>query len=311
MASIPPNTYINPNYRGWHNAPAFRSFVAAQLVGGGACVFGAKHNGEIFGTSEFHGVWSAWGFGGQGPRAVKLAAAGHRDSLQLWAIDDDMRLWSLNQGQVDIVDWEGPNWNVAPPLHRIAAGPLSGGLVAGLWAITSTDYSLITCFRYSGRWTPWVAFPGTPEKSKFRDIAAAQLKDGRAALWAIDTKLQLWYRHEMTPGKWDWSNWVGPNWNSARALGRVIACQQGASRGARVWGTTPDLNEVISNYQEKQDGSWTGWVPGTSEGGGHSLNLAAAPQTNGTIRLWSSRWEDLSLSSIEEVSPGGDWKNWE
>jgi hypothetical protein len=264
----------------------------------------------MFATHEFHGNWGNWAEVG-GPKAVKLAAAGHRNGLQVWAIDHDMKLWSITQGGAKSGEWEGPNWNAAPHLHRITATALSGNVSARAWAITAKDYSLITCYRADGQWSPWAPIPATPHNSKFRDIAGVTQMDGRVALFAVDTKLQLWCRHELAAGGSEWSNWLGPNWNGAPAFCRVTACQQGAGRGARIWGTTPDLVSVLSIYQNSATGSWSAWVPGTSKGLGHSINVAAAPQADGNIRLWANSWENCSLDSIQEASPGGEWKNWE
>ena len=52
MSRPEPNTYLHPNYRGWHNAPPFRCYAAAQWGGDGAVFFGVKFNGEVVLTIE-------------------------------------------------------------------------------------------------------------------------------------------------------------------------------------------------------------------------------------------------------------------
>ncbi len=324
MSRPEPNTYLHPNYRGWHNAPPFRCYAAAQWGGDGAVFFGVKFNGEVVLTIEDpRAGWSPWIEDWSGPMRprfiTKLGAVGHQDGLQAWGIDDSMQLWSVAQDSNRLWgNWEGPNWNNAPPVHRVVAAKLGGTKTAAVWAITATDYSLISCYKEAGAWSPWSTAYPPPQVSRFTEITAAQQGNGCAAFWALDTRLQLGYMFELTPGG-AWSGWLGPDWNSAPLdwdrtgvpfFNHIAACQQGGARGAMLFAIA-HVN-VKNTHQETAGGNWSAWSTGLGKtgGGGRSIALAAAQQHDGTIRLWSTWPDDLSLCSVAQTSAGGEWGKW-
>ena len=76
MSRPEPNTYLHPNYRGWHNAPPFRCYAAAQWGGDGAVFFGVKFNGEVVLTIEDpRAGWSGWLEEWSGPRSTLMPRA--------------------------------------------------------------------------------------------------------------------------------------------------------------------------------------------------------------------------------------------
>ncbi|PYS69124.1 MAG: hypothetical protein DMF73_15420 [Acidobacteria bacterium] len=70
---------------------------------------------------------------------------------------------------------------------------------------------------------------------------------------------------------------------------------------------------VANTYQETPGGNWSAWSTGlgNSAPGGIALGLAATQRHDGTIRLWATGPDDLSLSSIAQASAGGEWDKWE
>jgi hypothetical protein len=324
MGRVEPNTYVHRQYWGWHNAPPFRSYTAARKDGGGGWFWGAKFNGQIWVSIETDNRWSDWGsfwdVDFDDPvraKFTKLAAAGHREALQLWAIDGSMRLWSAVQDSYGLWNWSEANWNNALPLFRIAAVKLGGPRTVAIWAITATDYSLTWCYKEGNTWSSWSTWKATPNNARFMDVAAAQQANGCAALWALDTGHNLWFCQENTPGG-PWSDWSGPQWNGAPPdwsrtgvplWDRIAACQQGGNRGALL--CTLSAMNLAKTYQ-LPGGTWSPWSLGFGkEGGGHTLGMATTQQSNGAVRLWITSPHDLSLHSIAQTSADGDWGKWE
>lgn len=344
MGRIEPGTYVHPDYWGWNNAPPFRRYAAAQREAGGLWFWGARYDGEIAVTIEDQGTWSNWSDAGwpgyAGRKAMKLGAAGPRDGLQLWAIDDAMSLWSVaNHPLWD--RWIGPNWNNAPPVHEVAAVRLNGNTRTGVvWAITATDFSLICSYKEGGAWTPWTPWNLPPKPTRFQAITAAQQGNGRAQMWALDTSSRIWSCEERTPGG-PWDNWSAPDWNGVPppilasdggiVFSHIAACAQGGNRGAVVW-AIHDFMFLTAAAQQTPGGKWDAWpksaalstkgwgTPGTSGyvgpiGDPHIVRVAAAQQSNGTLRLWATLphhpFAGGSLWSIQQTSPGGEWGHWD
>ena len=51
-----------------------------------------------------------------------------------------------------------------------------------------------------------------------------------------------------------------PSWNNAPRLLQIAAVQQGGSRGALLWGITPDYS-LVSCFQNTPGGGWRQLVP--------------------------------------------------
>jgi hypothetical protein len=317
-----------PNLRhpGWLGAPRFASITAAYQDGGGAIFWGADYVGDVSAiTKEPSSGWSKWfkadEWSGPNPPkyVIQMAATEIEDRLlQFWAINDyTEELWSAAQPAPgrEFTPWE-QNWNDAPTgLRRLAAVHRRGISTAAIWAIQS-DHSLISCYKRApnfpnggNTWSRWEQWPATPEKSEFIEITASLQNNGKAALWAIDKKLELWSCCETEPGG-SWGNWIGPNWNSAPKLERICACQQGGNRGAILWGIKEDYS-LINAVQLTPGGKWSDWSASDWQGAPPVWRLAAAEQAGGTVRLWVTSWHS-KLESIAQTSPGGgDWSQWD
>ena len=304
---------------GWRDARPFNSIAACNSENGGAIFWGLQFNYEISAIVEDPSGWSKW-FRTEwsGPDQPKhmlemAATAIENHGLQFWTLDNMLDLASAAMavpGQ-QFSPWIR-NWNDSPRrnLKRLAAVHRRLRSSAAIWAIQS-DNSLISCYKQTPQntWSAWSPWPPTPEKSQFIKLAAALQYDGRAALWAIDTKLQLWYCDEKTPGG-DWSNWNGPNWNGAPKLFSIAACQQGRGHGALLWGVKQDGYSLI-NTSQTAGGTWSNWSKDGWQGSEPVISLAAALQKNGTVRLWATQAQFLRLRSIAQTSPGGNWGEWQ
>jgi hypothetical protein len=309
----------DPGYQGWRGAPPFISIATCYSDNGGAIFWGLQYNYELSVIAEDLTGWSKWfrtewSGPGQPKRMVEMAATAiENNGLQFWTLDDMLDLSSAAMGVPGnkFSPWVR-NWNGSPRLlRRLAAVHRRDTSSAAIWAIQS-DYSLISCDKRApeNTWSPWKPWPLTPEKTQFIELAAALQYDGRAALWAIDTNLQLWCCYEMTLGG-KWSNWNGPNWNGAPKLFSIAACQQGGSHGAALWGVKQAGYELINTCQTTPSGSWSNWSADGWQNSKPVIRLAAALQKNGTVRLWATQARFLRLRSIAQTSPGGDWGAWE
>ena len=305
----------DPRYPGWRGAPPFTSIATCYSDNGGAIFWGLQDNYEVSVIAEELSGWSKWfrtewSGPGQPKRMVQMAATAiENNGLQFWTLDNMLDLSSAAMAVPGekFSPWVR-NWNDSPPrnLMRLAAVHRQATSSAAIC------YSLISCYKQApaNTWSSWKPWPLTPEKSQFVELAAALQYDGRAALWAIDTKLQLWCCYETTPGG-KWSSWNGPNWNGAPKLFSIAACQQGGSRGATLWGVTEAGYSLINTCQTTPGGSWGKWSADGWQGSKPVIRLAAALQKNGTVRLWATQAMFLTLRSIAQTSPGGDWGQWE
>ena len=309
----------DPRYPGWRGAPSFTAITTCYSDNGGVIFWGLEDNYDVSVTAEEISGWSKWfrtewSGPGQPKRMVLMAATAiENHGLQFWTLDDKLDLWSAAMAAPG--DKFSPwvrNWNDSPrTLRRVAAVHRRDTSSAAIWAIQSSDYSLISCYKRApeNTWTGWKPWPLTPQKSQFVELAAALQNDGRAALWAIDTKLQLWFCSETTPGG-EWSGWNGPNWNGAPKLFSIAACMQGGSYGATLWGVKEDGYSLINTSQIMPGGKWSNWSADNWQGSKPVITITAALQKNGTVRLWATQAMFLSLSSIAQTSPGGGWGNW-
>jgi hypothetical protein len=306
--------------QGWQNAPTLTKLAASQQGGNrGAQLWGVQLNGKLNTIFQIApgGGWSEWrgpDWAGPGyPKQVyELTAAQQNDGrVQFFALDLNLRMWAISQTSPggDWSGWSGPNWNNAPTeMKLIVAAQQGGSRGAQLWGLTE-DLGLVTCYQPTpgGSWSGWKKWPATPQNSQFIELTAAQQNDGRVQLWAVDTKLQLWSWYQNSPGG-NWTAWSTPNWDGAPPLRNVIACQQGGSRGAQIWGIKPDFT-LISNFQITPGGDWSGWSSGSWSNAPPVYELAAAQQNNGCIELWAVTTDQV-LTAIGQTSPGGDWTGW-
>jgi len=310
----------NPSHTGWKGAPPFRSITSCYSDNGGSIFWGLQNNSQVSVIAEMASGWSQWfktewSGPGQPKQMIEMAATAiENHGLQFWVLDYKLDLWSAAMAVPgDLFSPWIPNWNNSPQrnLRRLAAVHRRDKSSAAIWAITS-DYSLISCYKRSpeNSWSSWTPWPLTPQESQFIDLAAAIKNDGCAALWAIDSHLQLWTCYETTPGG-DWSNWYGPNWNGAPKLLKIAACMQGGNHGATLWGIKEVGNSLINTSQITPGGNWSNWSADNWQGSEPVDQITAALQKNGTVRLWATQDMFLTLRSIAQTSPGGGWGSWE
>src|SRR5215469_2249780 len=310
----------------WHNAPVLNKLTSSQQGGNkGAQLWGVDFKGTLHTIWQKTpgGEWSDWqgpNWAGPGhPKQVyELAATQYHDGcVVLFVLDMKRDLWCIQQNSPggDWSGWEGPEWNGAPRgwFKKLTAAQQGPNGKAQLWALTNED-SIVGChqvrndgFRWFQGWYDWKA---TPENSQFIEITAARQGDGRSALWALDTKLQLWgigqtsSREETPPG--GWGAWVGPNWQGAPKLRNIAACE--GKQGAYIWGIGEDEYRIFHNWQLGQGSDkWGGWQIGDWMNGPMSYELTAARQNNGCAELWAVSLKQV-LHSIAETGPECYWE---
>jgi hypothetical protein len=114
-----------------------------------------------------------------------------------------------------------------------------------LWAISDNEI-LVSCHEIvpAGNWSPWSDWKKTPEDSRWIEVTACKQGDGKGALWAIDTKQQLWGMGQASPGG-DWGGWSGPNWLKAQKVSNIAAVEEGGQKGACLWALTSDYRRSL------------------------------------------------------------------
>ncbi|HEV2862585.1 MAG TPA: hypothetical protein VGX48_16345 [Pyrinomonadaceae bacterium] len=282
----------------WNNAPRLNKLTAAQQGGNrGAQLWGVDMKGKLYTCYQGSpgGGWSDWGGVGwsdpKEPKAIyELAAAQNQPDgrVYFWALDMKGEMWARWQTS------PGGNWspwqhNFAglPGPHRpkkLAAVRAGGGQGMVLFAITVNGILHYCYSTTAGAFGGWAYFPNTPEDMRFIEVTACEQKDGRAAVWALDEKRQLWGAGQETPGG-KWGPWVGPNWLGAPKL-RNIAAVEGMN-GAIIVGQDENYR-VTSNFQQGAgQNSWRGWETPGQGFDPPSYELAAAGQNNGVAQLWA------------------------
>jgi hypothetical protein len=302
----------------WQNAPKLNKLTAAQQSGNrGAQIWGVDFKGQLhtcYQTSP-GGSWSDWAGGGwkdpKEPKAIyELAAAQNQPDgrVYFWALDMKGEMWARWQTSPG-GNWSAwqHNYNGLPGANRpkkIAAVRAGGGHGQVLFAITGDgvlhySYSILP----AGNWSGWAAFPETPEKSRFIEVTACEQKDGRSALWALDTKRQLWGAGQEAPGG-KWGAWNGPNWLKAPKL-RNIAAVEG-SNGAIIVGQDENY-ELTDNFQSGAgSNTWRGWsIPQGFDP--RSYELTAAGQNNGKAQLWAITLGGKHTSAVQHDN--SHWDN--
>jgi hypothetical protein len=81
--------------------------------------------------------------------------------------------------------------------------------------------------------------------------------DGKGALWALDTKMQLWGMVQTAPGG-SWGPWTGPNWEKAPKLRNIAAVETTVKKnnetyhGACIWGDNRRAPDYIQRTIQTQ-----------------------------------------------------------
>lgn len=309
----------------WQNAPLLNKLTSSHQGGNkGPQLWGVDFKGTLHTIYQKTpgGEWTDWmgpDWAGPGyPKQVyELAAAQQVDGRAVLFILDMRRdLWCISQNSPggDWGGWQGPGWNGAPRgwFKKLAAtqqGPRAVG--AQMWGLTDEN-TIIGCHQTTreGHWFQgWYEWPGHPPNTQFIEITGARQGDGRAALWALDTKLQLWgmgqkWANETPPGGWE--PWTGPNWLNSPRLRNIASCE--GKSGAYIWGIGEDEYRIFHNLQtEPGSEKWGGWQIGDWMNGPMSYELTAAGNVNGCAQVWAISLKQV-LHSIAETPPNCFWE---
>ena len=121
-------------------------------------------------------------------------------------------------------------WQNAPVLQKLTATNLGGNCGAQLWGVDVRG-RLYTIHQKTpgGEWSNWSSIDWAPmnHPKQVYELAACMLGDGRAKLWVLDMKRELWTL-EQNSGGGDWHNdtwWhsTRTRWNNAPALFKKLA----------------------------------------------------------------------------------------
>lgn len=299
----------------WNNAPKLNKLTAAQQGGNrGAQLWGVDIKGKLHTCYQGSpgGSWSDWkGVGWNDPKepqAIYELAAGQNQPdgrVYFFALDMKHDLWARWQTSPG-GNW-GPwqkNFHALPGTSKatkLCVVREGGGHGLSVFAITEQGYLVHTnsIVPTDKTWAPWLDFQATPQKSRFIEVTACEQKDGRSAVWALDTQRQLWGAGQESPGG-KWGPWVGPNWLGAPKL-RNIAAVEG-NNGAIIIGQTEDYL-ITSNFQQGAgQNSWRGWDTPYDNFQSRSYELTAAGQNNGYAQLWAITLGG-TLTSVTQKEP--------
>jgi hypothetical protein len=325
----------------WQNAPALNKLAASPLIGkNGAQIWGVDIKGRLYTNYQITpgGGWdgwmtNSWHKGGYPESVYELCAAQYSEGqASLWVIDMKRKLWVISQGKDgNWFDWTGPGWNNLPnnvQFKKLTAawmGPMFG---AHVWGITE-DGVLMFCNQHvpPGNWSPWQKWPETPSDTtknppvlpaRWIEVSACAQVEGRAALWALDTKMQLWAMFQDERGG-KWGPWQGPNWKNAPKLRNIAAVDISApsspsSRqtilGACILGITDDYQIVYSNQSMPGNDDWWKWTPATYRNTVRGYEITAARQNNRSARVWVITNDQVLVSqqmNLQSSPPGWEW----
>jgi hypothetical protein len=322
----------------WQNAPVLIKLTASQLIGkNGAQIWGVDNRGRLYTNYQITpgGNWdgwmtNSWSFGGYPESVYELCATQvHEGEAQLWVLDYKRQLWSIQQDkQGNWLPWKA-NWNPPPGntvFKKIAAMPSDGAHGARLWGITENG-KLTSCNQSmpAGNWGAWSDWPLTPQDltkdppvlpAEWIEVTACLQGDGKGALWALDTKMQLWGMGQESPGG-KWGAWVGPNWLDAPKFRNIAAVETTVKvrgdtiHGACIWGITVDGRPVY-NEQSRPSANWFGWSDGSFKNTLRGYEITAAKQNNQSARVWVVSNDQVLVSQQVNInsSPPGWERFW-
>ncbi|HEY0379834.1 MAG TPA: hypothetical protein VGC87_23155 [Pyrinomonadaceae bacterium] len=319
----------------WQNAPALNKLAASQLIGkNGAQIWGVDYRGRLHTSyqSTPGGEWSKWlgaDWAGAGyPKQVYelCASQQHEGEAQLWVLDVKRQLWTIKQDkQGNWSKWQN-DWNKPPGSFHFKkmAAAWVGNHGARFWGITE-DGILTSCPQSmpAGNWGAWGDWPKTPHDLKknppelpaaWIEVTACNQGDGRGALWALDTKMQLWGMGQASPGS-SWGAWNGPNWLGAPKLRNIAAVETAVKRGnetihgACIFGITDDYKIVYNEQARSGSNDWFGWSVASFKDTLRGYEITAARQNNQSARVWAIG-NDQTLVS-QQVNIDSSPPSWE
>jgi hypothetical protein len=331
----------------WQNAPALKKLAASQLPGkNGAQIWGVDNRGRLYTNYQITpgGGWdgwltNSWCHGGYPDPVYELCASqAYGGETMLWLLDMKHQLWCIAQDKSgNWLGWQGPNWlnlpDRAKPLKKMAAMWPGVKFGARFWGITdsgkmiSLSHDPVSGAWGTGRLEDW---PETPKDltrnppvlpAEWIEVTAcSQGADGKGALWALDTKMQLWAMFQEAPGG-KWGPWLGPNWKNAPKLRNIAAVDMSApsspgSRdivlGACIFGITNDYKIVYSNQSRPGFDDWWGWEVASFKDTLRGYEITAARQNNKSARVWVISNDGVLVSQQVNVnsSPPGWERFW-
>jgi hypothetical protein len=261
------SSWEGPGFKG--QPKPLREIAAALQNNGNVMFAGLDDNGSVWtcGQGSPGGDWDAWNgpnVGGQpGPfRHLAASQQGGSRGVELWASDDDGRVWTLYQTTAGGAwsSWEGPGFKGQPTsMFKLAAAQQNNGNVmflgldkdGQLWGISQTWPG--------GDWGPWqgAGFGGQPEP--FVEIAASEQRGSRGVeIWGIGASGRIWTKYQLTAGG-DWSNWEGPDFKGQPVPMTKIAAALQNTGNVLLWGVD-NADQLWMISQGSPGGDWGGWV---------------------------------------------------
>ena len=149
------------------------------------------------------------------------------------------------------------------------------------------------------------------------EVTACTQGDGKGALWALDTKMQLWGMGQESPGG-RWGAWSGPNWLGAPKLRNIAAVETAVKRGnetihgACILGITDDYKIVYNEQSRPGTNDWFGWSVASFKDTLRGYEITAARQNNGSARVWAISNNQVLVSQQVDInsSPPGWERYW-
>lgn len=323
----------------WQNAPVLNKLAATQLIGkNGGQIWGVDHRGRLYTNYQVTpgGNWDGWMTNSwctvdyPEPVYELCAAQQHEAEAQLWVLDMKRELWTVKQGKDgNWSKWE-KDWNKPPgTFHFKKMAALWQGIKYGsrFWGIT--ENGILTSSAQSvpaGNWGSWEDWPKTPQDlnknppvypAEWVEVTACTQGDGKGALWALDTKRQLWGMGQESPGG-KWGAWSGPNWQNAPKLINIAAVEMTVTKGgytyfgACIWGITDEYKLVYNQQSAPGTNDWWGWTQGSFKDELRGYEITAARQNNGQARVWVISNNQVLVSQQVDVnsSPPGWERYW-
>lgn len=209
------SAWSGPNWNG--AAKGLMQICACQQGGArGAQLWGVTMRDGLVSTYQETpgGNWSAWmaaPWVAGGPKTVLEIAAAQQNNgnVQLWALDQQLQIWSIRQTQPggSWTGWSGPNWGGSQALKALAATQQGGTRGAQLW-VTDQNYQLWSTYQETagGVWTLWNGPGWANAPGPFIQMAAALQNNGCVQLWGIDQNLAVKSIRQTSPGG-GWGSW--------------------------------------------------------------------------------------------------------
>lgn len=322
----------------WENAPALDKLAAAQLIGkNGAQIWGVDYRGRLYTNYQMTpgGKWdgwmtNSWSHGGYPESVYELCASQvHEGMARLWVLDHKRVLWSIGQDkQGNWLDWK-QDWNKPPGSFRfkkMAAAWFGVARGSRFWGITE-DGIITSCAESmpAGNWGAWGDWPKPPDDTttnpaspvRFIEVTACDQGDGRGALWALDSRRQLWGMGQESPGG-KWGGWSGPKWLGAQRLRNIAAVTTAVKKGnetihgACIFGITEDYQILFNEQSRAGTNDWFGWSVASFKDKLRGDEITAARQNNQSARVWVVSNDDVLVSQQVNInsSPPGWERFW-